>query len=91
MIQLKLIPLKKSINKAYLKVKPVREDLDNFRNELQKLQADAIELEKEIDEMVYKPVCTKHDYVKRFELVVHTGEGRLYGLMEEEIRIVERN
>src|SRR3989304_5439932 len=37
MLELKLIPLKKSINKAYLKIKPIREDFHNFKNELQKL------------------------------------------------------
>src|SRR3990172_5309089 len=34
MLELNLIPLKKSINKAYLKVKPVREDFENFKDQL---------------------------------------------------------
>jgi len=37
MIELNTIPLKKSINKAYLKVKPVREDFEKLKEELQKL------------------------------------------------------
>ena len=37
MIELLPVPIKKSINKAYLKIKPVREDFQNFRKELQKL------------------------------------------------------
>src|SRR3972149_7954324 len=37
MIELLPVPIKKSINKAYLKIKPVREDFENFRKELQKL------------------------------------------------------
>jgi adenine-specific DNA-methyltransferase len=37
MIEINLIPLRKSINKAYLKVKPVREDFDKFKFELEKL------------------------------------------------------
>lgn len=37
MIKSNIIPLRKSINKAFLKIKPVREDFDNFKNELQKL------------------------------------------------------
>ncbi|MDO8550949.1 MAG: hypothetical protein Q7S39_12480, partial [Ignavibacteria bacterium] len=36
MFELNLISLKKSINKAYLKIKPIREDFQNFKNELQK-------------------------------------------------------
>src|SRR3990172_9997117 len=34
MLELNLIPLKKSINKAYLKIKPVREDFENFKDQL---------------------------------------------------------
>ncbi|QQS37799.1 MAG: Eco57I restriction-modification methylase domain-containing protein [Ignavibacteriales bacterium] len=37
MIELNLIQLKKSINKSYLKIKPVRDDFNKFKNELQKL------------------------------------------------------
>jgi len=37
MIELLPVPIKKSTNKAYLKIKPVREDFQNFRKELQKL------------------------------------------------------
>ncbi|MCH7962990.1 MAG: Eco57I restriction-modification methylase domain-containing protein [Bacteroidetes bacterium] len=37
MIKLNNLTLKKSINKAYLKVKPVREDFEKFKEELKKL------------------------------------------------------
>ena len=47
MIELNLIPLKKSINKAYLKIKPVREDFEKFRKELQKLLSVINEKESE--------------------------------------------
>ena len=39
MIEFNPIPLKKSINKAFLKVKPVREDFEQFKEELKKLLA----------------------------------------------------
>jgi len=47
MLKLNLITLKKSINKAYLKIKPVREDFENFRKELQKLLSVINEKESE--------------------------------------------
>ena len=47
MIELNLIPLKRSINKAYLRVKPVREDLENFKDQLFKLLSQINEKESE--------------------------------------------
>ncbi len=69
MIKFISVPLKKSIDKSYLKVSSFHKDFDKFKLKLSEIKTKAYtsKLEFEIDQMVYK----------------------LYGLTEEEIKIVE--
>jgi hypothetical protein len=80
------------LNKKQLQQSKTEGDKNDFNHKCETI-------DKQIDELVYQPACAKPDYAKRLvqvvrfacphEVIRRRGIGRLYGLTEEEIKIVE--
>jgi peptidoglycan hydrolase CwlO-like protein len=77
-MEINILSLRNSINKAYLKVKPNRTRIETFKKNITNLFDQIKESESEEDTSTYETEIDRLVY-------------ELYGLTEEEIRIVEKS
>ena len=93
----KYLTPQKSLSKSYLKTKPHREDFENFKIELKKLLETINENESEEHNKrwIYQILSAKksdpNSDTSKLEAEIDKLVYELYGLTEEEIKIVEES